>query len=65
MFLFQIVKVLAVGIKRLNSTSAITSALSMIGFGDVQTGILVMMLLSLITYIISMEVIKKKDDNLN
>ena len=60
MLIFQVVKVLAVGIRRLNSASAITSGLKMIGFGGIQTGIVVMMLLSLLTYIVTIQIISKE-----
>ena len=60
MIIFQIAKVLAVGIGRMNSASAITYGLRMVGFGNPQTGILVMMLLSLATYIVANLIIENK-----
>ena len=60
MTILQISKILAYGIRRMNSIQSINSGLKMIGFGDLQTGIIVMMTLSLITYMISEQIIGKK-----
>jgi hypothetical protein len=57
MAIFQVVKVLAQGIRYVNSASGVTSGLRMIGFGDMQTGIVVMMLLSLLTYMATIQVV--------
>lgn len=62
MFIFQFVKVLARGVRYVNSASSVTSGLRMIGFGDMQTGIVVMMLLSLITYIVTIQIVGKRSD---
>jgi hypothetical protein len=61
MILFQVAKVLARGIRSPNSASSITAGLRLIGFGDMQTGIVVMMLLALITYIASMQILSARD----
>ena len=53
MIMFQICKIFAVGIPRMNSVQAMNSALKMIGFGNAQTGIITMMILSLVIYIAS------------
>ena len=60
MTIFQVSKILAYGIQRMNSVQSINLGLKMIGFGDAQTGIIVMMILSLITYMISDQIIGKK-----
>ena len=59
MIILQICKVLAVGISRMNSVQAMNSALKMIGFGNSQTGIMIMMLLSLAIYIGSTFIFEK------
>ena len=58
--IFQVAKILAFGIKRFNSRQAMTSALEMLGLGNIQTGIVVMMLLALVTYMIAIEIFGNK-----